>query len=194
MAAIAAANHPEIKFTIGDAETLPYDNESFDYVVCSFGLLHMQQPERAIAEACRVLHSGGGYTFTVWCTPEQGCALFALILNAIQAHGTVDVGLPPAPPIFRFANAEECHNALTAAGFLAPVTATIPLTWYGNTPSEVLELFYKSAVRTTMILERQTSEAPERIHEAVMKSAERFRAGERIAIASPDFQVTAVKP
>jgi hypothetical protein len=98
------------------------------------------------------------------------------------------------PPIFRFANAEECHKALTAAGFLAPVTATIPLTWYGNSPGEVLELFYNSAVRTTMILERQTSEARERIHEAVLKSAERFRAGERLAVPSPAFMVTALKP
>jgi ubiquinone/menaquinone biosynthesis C-methylase UbiE len=59
MTAIAAENHPQIKFMIGDAENLPYDNESFDCVVCSFGLLHIEQPERAMTEACRVLRSGG---------------------------------------------------------------------------------------------------------------------------------------
>ena len=194
MVSIAAANHPEIKFTIGDAENLPYEDGRFDCVACAFGLLHMQQPERAMVEACRVLRSGGRYTFTVWCTPEQGSDLFAIVQGAIQAHGTVDVGLPPAPPFFRFANVEECHNTLTAAGFLAPTTSTIPLTWYGNNPGDLLELFYKSAVRTPMILERQTVEARERIHQTILSGAERFRVGERIAIAVPAFMVTAVKP
>ena len=194
MVAIATTKHPELKFSGGDAENLPYEDECFDCVVCSFGLLHMEQPERAMAEACRVLRSGGRYTFTVWRSPEQGCELFGLVLSAIQAHGAMDVGLPPAPPIFRFANADECHAALTAAGFLPAVNSVIPITWYGSTPRDVLDLFYKSAVRTTMILERQTSEARERIHEAVRKSAERFRAGERLMIPSPALMVTAVKP
>jgi SAM-dependent methyltransferase len=194
MVSIAAANHPEIKFTIGDAENLPYEDGRFDGVACSFGLLHMQQPERAMMEACRVLRSGGRYTFTVWCTPEQGSDLFAIIQGAIQAHGTVDVRLPPAPPFFRFANAEECHNTLTAAGFLAPATSKIALTWYGKTPRDLLDLFYKSAVRTPMILERQTAEARERIHQAILTGAERFRVGERIAIAIPAFMVMAIKP
>ncbi len=194
MVAIAAANYPEVTFTQGDAEDLPYEDGYFDCVACSFGLLHVQQPERAMAEAWRVLRSSGRYTFTVWCTPEQGSDLFATIQGAIQAHGTLDVGLPPAPPFFRFANAEECHNTLTAAGFLAPETSKIPLTWYGKDPRDLLDLFYKSAVRTPMVLQRQTAEARERIHEAILTGAERFHEGERIAIAIPAFMVTAVEP
>ena len=194
MVAKAAAKYPEVTFAQGDAENLPYENERFDCVACSFGLLHIQQPEKAMGEACRVLRSGGRYTFTVWCTPEQGSELFGLIQGAIQAHGTVDVGLPPAPPFFRFANSEECHKTLTAAGFLAPETSKISLTWYGKTPNDFLDLFYKSAVRMPMILERQTSQARERIHEAVLESAAGFRVGERIAIVSPALMVTAVKP
>jgi SAM-dependent methyltransferase len=194
MIATAAANYPEITFTEGDAERLPFEDGRFDCVACSFGLLHMQQPERAMKEAYRVLRSGGRYAFTVWCTPEQGSDLFAIIQGAIQAHGTLDVGLPPAPPFFRFANAEECHNTLTAAGFLAPATSKIACTWYGKTPRDLLDLFYKSAVRTPMILERQTAEARERIHQDILNGAERFCMGERIAIAIPAFMVTAVKP
>lgn len=194
MVAAAAAKYRDLTFAQADAENLSHENDRFDCVVCSFGLLHIDRPERAMAEACRVLRSGGRYTFTVWCTPEQGSELFGIILRAIQAHGTVEVGLPPAPPFFRFANAEECHNTLSAAGFLAPTTSIIPLTWYGNTTGDFLDLFYKSAVRTPMVLERQTTEARERIHQAVRESAERFRVGERLEIASPAFLVTALKP
>jgi SAM-dependent methyltransferase len=194
MIAIAASKYPGLAFTPGDAEDLPYENERFDCVACCFGLLHLEQPEKAISEAWRVLRHGGRYTFTVWCTPEQGCALFGLIQGAIQAHGTIDVGLPPAPPFFRFANIEECQKTLSAAGFGAPASSIIPLTWHGNSPGDLLELFYKSAVRMPMVLERQTSEARERIHKAVLESAERFRAGDRLAVPSPAFMVTAVKP
>ena len=45
-----------------------------------------------------------------------------------------------------------------------------------------------------MILERQTAEARERIHEAIVEGAERYRAGTEIAIAIPAFMVTATKP
>ena len=45
-----------------------------------------------------------------------------------------------------------------------------------------------------MVLERQTPEARERIHEAIIESAERFRAGESLAIPSPAFLATAIKP
>ena len=194
MVARAAAKFPAISFRQGDAEDLPYDSDRFDCVACSFGLLHIQDPEKAMAEAGRVLRNGGRYTFTVWCTPDQGSELFGLMQGAIQAHGSIDVGLPPAPPFFRFADAEECRKTLTAAGFLAPVTAKIPLTWRGKTASDYLDLFYKSAVRMPMVLERQTSDAREQIHKSVLENAERFRVGERLEIASPAFMVTAIKP
>jgi ubiquinone/menaquinone biosynthesis C-methylase UbiE len=194
MVTIAAANYPPVKFTQGDAEDLPYENAYFDCVVCAFSLLHMQHPDEVIKEAYRVLRSGGRFTFTVWCTPEQGSDFFGLIQSAIQAHGTLDVGLPPAPPFFRFANVEECQKTLTGIGFASVVTTKIPLTWYGKTPQDLLDLIYRSVVRTPMVLERQTTEARERIHEAILEGAERYRVGERIAIAIPAFMVTVVKP
>ena len=65
MVAQASAAYPRF-FREGDAEQLPYRDASFEYVACAFGLLHLQQPEQAMAEAWRVLRSGGRYSFTVW--------------------------------------------------------------------------------------------------------------------------------
>jgi ubiquinone/menaquinone biosynthesis C-methylase UbiE len=46
-------------FVVGDAEHLPFKEETFDVVVC-YGLLHhMEYPERVINEASRVLREGG---------------------------------------------------------------------------------------------------------------------------------------
>jgi SAM-dependent methyltransferase len=194
MVEAAAANYPEVKFAEGDAEDLPFENECFDCVACSFGLLHMPHPEKVMEEAHRVLRSGGRYTLTVWCSPEQGSEFFGLVQAAIQAHGTLDVGLPPAPPFFRFADIEECQKILAGIGFISISTAKIPLIWYGQTGQDLLDLIYKSVVRTPMILERQTAEARERIHQAILTAAERYRAGDKLAIPIPALLVTATKP
>jgi SAM-dependent methyltransferase len=168
-------------------------DDYFDCVACAFGLLHMERPESAIAEAHRVLRHGGRFTFTVWCSPAQGGDFFALILGAGQTHGTLDVALPPAPPFFRFADPDECRRVLTAAQFITPTVSTIPLTWHGVTPRDVLDLIYRSTVRTRMVLEAQTAEARERIHEAILTGAAKYRVGDGIAMALPAVMATATK-
>jgi ubiquinone/menaquinone biosynthesis C-methylase UbiE len=193
MVAEATRHHPQVTFREGDAERLPYDDGCFDYVACAFGLLHMERPESAMAEAYRVLRHGGRYTFTVWCSPAQGGDFFALILGAVQTHGTLDVALPPAPPFFRLADPDECRRMLTAAQFTTPTVSTIPLTWYGRTPQDLLDLIYKSTVRTLMVLEAQTTEARERIHEAILTEATKYRVRDGIAIAMPAVMATATK-
>jgi ubiquinone/menaquinone biosynthesis C-methylase UbiE len=47
----------------GDAETLPFRNESFDAVFCDHGATTFSRPQHAIAEASRVLKSKGRLAF-----------------------------------------------------------------------------------------------------------------------------------
>lgn len=47
----------------GVAETLPYADDSFDLVCCSWVLEHLPAPERAFNEVARVLRSGGSFVF-----------------------------------------------------------------------------------------------------------------------------------
>ena len=66
MIAIAKKMFPGIEFRQGDAQNLPFADASFDRVVANFALLHLANPERAMAEATRVLQSGGRFGFTTW--------------------------------------------------------------------------------------------------------------------------------
>jgi ubiquinone/menaquinone biosynthesis C-methylase UbiE len=102
MVAVANAKRLRAGFRAGDAESLPFPDAAFDRVICNFGLYHLADPDQAIAEAARVLRRGGRYAFTTWCGPDVS-PLFRIIPAAIQAHGVVDVGLPPGPPPFRLA-------------------------------------------------------------------------------------------
>lgn len=52
--------HPEVNLRSGVfAESLPYDDSSFDHVVCIGALLYFSDPRLAIEEICRVLKPGG---------------------------------------------------------------------------------------------------------------------------------------
>ena len=62
--------HPEIEFHAGDAEALPFADARFDAAIANFGIHHVERPERAIAEARRVLRRGGTFAFTVWAAPR----------------------------------------------------------------------------------------------------------------------------
>ena len=136
-------------------------DSSFDGVACAFGILHFADPDRGMAEACRVLKSGGRYGFTVWLGPDKGSEMMRLIGGTMRKHANLDIGLPEAPPMFKYADPEVAKAALAAAGFANPAFRQLDLEWSCDAPEDVLAMIYKSIVRTPMVLERQTEEVRE---------------------------------
>ena len=49
----------KIKTVVGDAESLPFPDKSFDVVVSAFLIVHLKDPTRFFDEAYRVLKDGG---------------------------------------------------------------------------------------------------------------------------------------
>jgi SAM-dependent methyltransferase len=60
-----------VSFRQADAQSLPFDNASFDTVVCQFGIMFFPDKAKAFAEFARVLRPGGTLVFTVWDSLEQ---------------------------------------------------------------------------------------------------------------------------
>ncbi|MEV4343860.1 methyltransferase domain-containing protein [Actinoplanes sp. NPDC049596] len=56
---LAIAQRKGMKTVEGDAEDLPFDDESFDTVVCALGLCTIPDPIAAVGEMKRVLMPGG---------------------------------------------------------------------------------------------------------------------------------------
>jgi ubiquinone/menaquinone biosynthesis C-methylase UbiE len=51
---------PNVEIKQGDlSRSLPYSDNSFDYVTCVEGLEHIENPHQAVREFSRILHSGG---------------------------------------------------------------------------------------------------------------------------------------
>jgi ubiquinone/menaquinone biosynthesis C-methylase UbiE len=61
------------EFDIGDAESMPYDDESFDVVLTMFGAMFAPQPDVTATELKRVCKSGGTIAMANW-TPQVSSA------------------------------------------------------------------------------------------------------------------------
>lgn len=193
MVELARRRVPGAAFHLGDGEALPFDDESFDAVISSFGLLHMAHPGTAMSEAARVLKSGGPFAFTVWQAPDKGGGFLAMILGVYQAHADMDVGLPPAPPMFLLADPEAHGPMLAEAGFTEIRARTLDIVWPLHGPETVLDFIDKGAVRTSMIYDRQSPEVQQRIRDAMIEGTRPYLDKGETGIPCPAVLVTARK-
>jgi SAM-dependent methyltransferase len=67
--ASAAMEGLNIRFDLGDAESLPYADASFDIVMTMFGAMFAPRPEMVVGELVRVCRPGGMIAMANW-TPE----------------------------------------------------------------------------------------------------------------------------
>jgi ubiquinone/menaquinone biosynthesis C-methylase UbiE len=71
---ISASN---VRFQPADAQALPFNDNSFDLVVCQFGVMFFPDKVRANSEARRVLRDGGRYMLVIWDRIEHNLATMA---------------------------------------------------------------------------------------------------------------------
>lgn len=60
-----------VEWRQADAMQLPFQDGTFDAVVCQFGVMFFPEKSRAYSEARRVLRSGGVFIFNVWDRIEE---------------------------------------------------------------------------------------------------------------------------
>jgi ubiquinone/menaquinone biosynthesis C-methylase UbiE len=98
-----------------DAQQLPFDNNSIDLVVCSFGYMFVPDKPKAFAEVYRVLKRGGLFLFSTWDKLENNAA----------SHSSVSVAKKylkePLPESYFMATSmsdeDEIKKLLQAASF-----------------------------------------------------------------------------
>ncbi len=85
--ALAADAGVEVEWVEGDAEALPFENQSFDVVLSTFGCMFAPRHEVAARELVRVLRTGGRMGLCSWTPHSSIAALMRTLMGA----------LPPAP-------------------------------------------------------------------------------------------------
>ena len=195
MVAIARKMFPELEFREGDAQNLPFEPGTFDRVLASFSLLHLSDPEKAIAEACRVLKPGGKFGFTVWAPPE-GNPYARMVDEAIAPHADMNVGLPVGPSHYLYRGQEQFREALKRAGFdpNSMIFRLHTIEWEVPSAGFVFEAERTAGVRTAGLLARQKPENLEKIRLALEKSVQRYAEGDRFLIPKAANVVAVSKP
>jgi ubiquinone/menaquinone biosynthesis C-methylase UbiE len=149
---------PAGEFRQGDAQALPFADNSFDAIVCAYGVIHVPVPELALREMLRVVRPGGRVAISVWdsTTPNNG---FGMIYAAVRAHGSFDVPVPHGPDYFQFSTDEKMRAALTEIGFSMVETKFVDQRWHVQSAAQILEAMRTGTVRARALLAGQSAAA-----------------------------------
>ena len=113
-----------VRFVQADAQDLPFEDGSFDLVLCQFGSMFFPDKIRAHSEARRVLREGGRYLLAIWDRIERN-----QISNAAQ-EALVEY-FPQDPPMFMregpfgYHDTSRIESDLRDAGFKSVEIETI---------------------------------------------------------------------
>ena len=108
--------NPNITWQQADVMALPFEDDSFDAVVCQFGFMFFPDKIAAMAEVKRVLKPSGELIFNVWDCIENNVFADLVTQAASQQH-------PDNPPLFLeriphgFYDNDAIRKTLQDAGF-----------------------------------------------------------------------------
>ena len=117
--------HETVSFEIADAISLPFPSQSFDTVVCQFGVMFFPNKDKSYRETLRVLAPGGRYLFSVWDAHRRNPW-------GRVAHETLSEFFKPESPEFTLApfayhSIDPINESLQAAGFDDIRISVLPL-------------------------------------------------------------------
>ena len=125
---IATSNVPNAEILEGDVQSIPFNDDIFDAVICGFGIIHVPDPLKALSEMRRVLKPGGRVAVSTWEAPSPDNG-FGLLFGSIKANADMNIDLPHGPDIFQFSGLDKMSAALQEAGFKEPSVSTVDQTW-----------------------------------------------------------------
>lgn len=115
MLEVARRLAPDVDWTEGTAEALPFPDRTFDAVVSQFGMMFFEDRWAAASEMHRVLTPGGRVAVAVWAGLET-CEAYADLVGLVErAAGSEAAAALSAP--FAFERREDLAAPFESAGF-----------------------------------------------------------------------------
>jgi SAM-dependent methyltransferase len=183
---IAHERAPAATFVTAGMDALPFADASFDVVTGVNGFQFALDPAVALAEAVRVLVSGGRLAAATFAEPErnEGTALHLAMKALVEEDGD---GYTP----YMLSSADGLANAVGAAGADVIVVDEVAVTWaYPDAETTVRALLASAGGARSV---RAAGE--DRVREALEPAIARFRdAAGAIAIHNVFRYVIAVRP
>lgn len=140
MVELGRSQVPGASWQQADATALPFDDGSYDAVVCQFGVMFLPDKPAAFAEARRVLTPGGTLLFSTWGTVDQNHYAAALVAALVRV-------LPADPPTFvaavphGYADPDTVVHDVGAGGFSDVALETLTLVGNADSAADVARGF-----------------------------------------------------
>ena len=173
-----------------DAQQLPFSDESFDAVVCQFGIMFFPDKLGGLLEFNRVLEKGGALIFSVWDSFDA---------NPVQsiAHSTIGAFFEEDPPDFYkvpcgMGDKAEAVRLTEDAGFKDIVIETVSLTGSGSSARSAAQGLVNGNPVINAIRERGTADVDEIVLALARALEVRFGPGP-IEVPLRAHVVTAIK-
>ena len=169
--------HRPVAWRQADAMQLPFEDSSFDAVVCQFGVMFFPEKPRAFSEARRVLEPGGVFIFNVWDRIEENEFAYT-VTKALESL------FPTDPPRFMARTPHGYHDRavieqdLKRGGFVAsPEIVTIAARSRASSPRIPAIAFCQGTPLRSEIEARDKSRLGEATDTAAAAVATRFGPG-----------------
>lgn len=175
----ALAASPEsgrVAWRQADAHSLPFQDASFDAVVCQFGAMFFPDKVQGYKEARRVLRSGGAFLFNVWDSVSEN--IFIKVVS-----GTLAAAFPHDPPTFAeriphgYFDLDRIREHLRASDFGDVTIETLDRTSTARSARDVAVAFCQGTPLRTEILTRDAARLEEVTEMATVALTKRFGSG-----------------
>jgi SAM-dependent methyltransferase len=170
------------EFAVLDAQDLGLPDESFEAVICGFGLMLMPDPVRAAREARRVLRPGGRLVLTVWGEEGANPWLATAFRSLMEQLGAPEPE-EGTPGPFALGSRERLEAVLSDAGFESVEVERVELIEPHESPESWWAAVETSAGPLVGMLAALSEDARAAIRARALERAERFRT----ATGSLDF-------
>jgi SAM-dependent methyltransferase len=181
VAATRASPSAHVSTAVFDQSSIGFEDASFDAVINRHGLMFVEEPAEAVAEAARVLRAGGRYAAMTWDRRELNPWL-GLVLDAVSDQ----FGVPFPPPGIRGPFSLDTPDALTSAlrdGGLKDVTVHAMSTpMHAASLDEWWERVPKLAGPLAIALRGMEADVRDAIAERALQSGAKARSLERDGI------------
>jgi ubiquinone/menaquinone biosynthesis C-methylase UbiE len=150
-----------VEWKVANAQELPFEENSFDHVICQFGIMFFPDKALAMAEAHRVLKPGGKYIFNVWddlkFNPRS--AIIKQIMEHIMGEDAPDF-LKKGP--YSYYDKDEISNLMKLTGFKDIQIDVVSKTAYYKSSDDLINGFVKGSPLSAYLAE-QTQDLQEKI-------------------------------
>ena len=166
-----------VKWLQADAQSLPFEDATFDAVVCQFSVMFFPDRAKVYSEVKRVLKPGGRFLFNVWDRIDEN--EFADIVTKSLSNL-----FPTDPPLFLartphgYSDIDEIASDLRTGGFVAdPDVETLTARSKASSPSIPAIAYCQGTPLRNEIESRDSSQLKHATEVATTAISDRFGTG-----------------